>query len=519
MPYDAQGQPLAATLADYLLPGATEVPDVRIDHMETPSPWTSFGQKGIGESGAIGPPAAIVNAINDALAPLGAEVLDLPATPPRVLAAIAPRGRRNEARRFRLRAAGGLAGGLAARRRPARGRSPARNRSARCSTFAWRSLAPIADLRHLPGYAGVAAEAACCASAPAPRTPRSRTARCPGRRGRIMASVARRIAYRAVRNRGTIGGSLAHADPAADWVAVLPRAWRDGIALGPRGDGASRWRSSSPASSRPRSPRTSCSRRRSAGVAGRRALGPLEVLPQARRVLQGDRPACWPCRSAAPRAVLAALDGAPLVDRGCRRAAREPGGRSRAASSAFRPRRSRRVAAPGPPCAWHAVAAEAAEHDRVSLTVNGEPVQAESSRAAPRRPAARRAAADRHAYRLRARRVRRLHGRDRRRAGALLHHLRRHCDGAGAHHRGLRRRCRDGRLREAFSREHALQCGYCTPGMLVTARDIVLRLPDADEARVARSWPATSAAAPAIAASSAPSSRCWLPGGRAQSHA
>ena len=41
-----------------------------------------------------------------------------------------------------------------------------------------------------------------------------------------------------------------------------------------------------------------------------------------------------------------------------------------------------------------------------------------------------------------------------------------------------------GQLREAFSAEHALQCGYCTPGMLVTARDIVLRLPDADEARI-----------------------------------
>ena len=41
-----------------------------------------------------------------------------------------------------------------------------------------------------------------------------------------------------------------------------------------------------------------------------------------------------------------------------------------------------------------------------------------------------------------------------------------------------------GELREAFSSEHALQCGYCTPGMLVTARDIVLRLPDADEARI-----------------------------------
>ncbi len=89
MPYDSAGQPLAATLADYLLPGTTDLPDVRLDHMETPSPWTTFGQKGIGESGAIGPPGAIVNAINDALAPLGAEVFDLPASPARVLAAIA----------------------------------------------------------------------------------------------------------------------------------------------------------------------------------------------------------------------------------------------------------------------------------------------------------------------------------------------------------------------------------------------------------------------------------------------
>jgi carbon-monoxide dehydrogenase large subunit len=88
MPFDSEGQPLAATLADYLLPGTTDVPDVRLDHMETLSPWTTFGQKGIGESGAIGPPGAIVNAINDALAPLGAEVMDLPASPSRVLAAI-----------------------------------------------------------------------------------------------------------------------------------------------------------------------------------------------------------------------------------------------------------------------------------------------------------------------------------------------------------------------------------------------------------------------------------------------
>jgi carbon-monoxide dehydrogenase large subunit len=88
MPFSADGQPLAPTLADYLLPGATEVPDIRIDHMETPSPYTEFGQKGIGEGGAIGPPAAIANAINDALADMGVEVSELPITPRRLLAEI-----------------------------------------------------------------------------------------------------------------------------------------------------------------------------------------------------------------------------------------------------------------------------------------------------------------------------------------------------------------------------------------------------------------------------------------------
>ena len=92
MPYAEDGQPLAPTLADYLLPGPTEIPSIRVDHMETPSPYTTFGQKGIGEGGAIGPPAAIANAINDALAPLGVEVSECPVTPRRLLAAIAAAG-------------------------------------------------------------------------------------------------------------------------------------------------------------------------------------------------------------------------------------------------------------------------------------------------------------------------------------------------------------------------------------------------------------------------------------------
>jgi carbon-monoxide dehydrogenase large subunit len=89
MRFDREGQPQASTLADYLLPGPTEVPDIRIFHMETPSPYTEFGIKGIGEGGAIGPPAAIANAVNDALGPLGVEITETPITPRRLLEALA----------------------------------------------------------------------------------------------------------------------------------------------------------------------------------------------------------------------------------------------------------------------------------------------------------------------------------------------------------------------------------------------------------------------------------------------
>ena len=88
MPFDSGGQPLASTFADYLLPGAAEVPAPRIEHMETPSPYTHLGAKGIGEGGAIAPPAALTNAINDALRPLGAELRVSPVTPRRIVEAV-----------------------------------------------------------------------------------------------------------------------------------------------------------------------------------------------------------------------------------------------------------------------------------------------------------------------------------------------------------------------------------------------------------------------------------------------
>lgn len=87
--FDGAGQPLASTFLDYLVPGFPEVPPVRIAHSESPSPFTRYGIKGMGEGGAIGAPAAIVNAINDALSKRGIEMNMTPVTPRRLLTALA----------------------------------------------------------------------------------------------------------------------------------------------------------------------------------------------------------------------------------------------------------------------------------------------------------------------------------------------------------------------------------------------------------------------------------------------
>jgi len=97
MPYDEYGQPLASTLADYVMPGATEVPNIRFDHFETPSPHTEFGAKGVGEGGAIAPPAVIFGAVNDALRQFGVEVSQTPLTPHRLMAALEGRHTRGGA--------------------------------------------------------------------------------------------------------------------------------------------------------------------------------------------------------------------------------------------------------------------------------------------------------------------------------------------------------------------------------------------------------------------------------------
>ena len=86
--YSPDGQLLNGNMADYLVPMAGEMPDIDCAHLETPTQQSQLGAKGIGEAGTAGAPAAVMNAINDALAPLGARVTQMPFTPERILKAL-----------------------------------------------------------------------------------------------------------------------------------------------------------------------------------------------------------------------------------------------------------------------------------------------------------------------------------------------------------------------------------------------------------------------------------------------
>ena len=86
--YSAEGQLLNASLMEYLVPMAGELPDIEVGHTCTPTATSELGAKGAGEAGAAGASAAILNAVNDALKPLGARVHELPITPERILQAL-----------------------------------------------------------------------------------------------------------------------------------------------------------------------------------------------------------------------------------------------------------------------------------------------------------------------------------------------------------------------------------------------------------------------------------------------
>ncbi|MFP5068740.1 xanthine dehydrogenase family protein molybdopterin-binding subunit [Pseudonocardia nantongensis] len=88
--YDELGQPLAPSFMEYKVPTAAEIPDVRIEHLETPCAFTANGAKGAGEGGTIGAPAAVLNAVNDALRPTGVELDATPIPRSAIFAALSP---------------------------------------------------------------------------------------------------------------------------------------------------------------------------------------------------------------------------------------------------------------------------------------------------------------------------------------------------------------------------------------------------------------------------------------------
>jgi carbon-monoxide dehydrogenase large subunit len=87
--YDERGQLLNGNMADYLVPMAAEMPDIEVGHVVSPTADSELGAKGAGEAGTAGAPGAVMNAVNDALRPLGAAPLTtLPLTPESILRAL-----------------------------------------------------------------------------------------------------------------------------------------------------------------------------------------------------------------------------------------------------------------------------------------------------------------------------------------------------------------------------------------------------------------------------------------------
>jgi carbon-monoxide dehydrogenase large subunit len=86
--YDEDGQLVNGSLIDYLTPSSATMPDIRVAHVETPTATSTLGAKGAGEAGTAGAPAAVLNAINDAMSPFDAEIYEMPATPERILRAL-----------------------------------------------------------------------------------------------------------------------------------------------------------------------------------------------------------------------------------------------------------------------------------------------------------------------------------------------------------------------------------------------------------------------------------------------
>jgi carbon-monoxide dehydrogenase medium subunit len=228
MMYDEQGQLLTGTFMDYLVPTSMEVPDIETVHLEYPSPRNPLGVKGIGEGGAISPPAAIANAVEDALAPFGVRVTRAPLGPSRVLeliaegaARLAAAEARREARPFEYHAARSSAEAVEVL---------ARHGDAAKVLAGGQSLVPMLNFRLARRECSSTSTTRRISTTCARPTASSlvgalvrqrKLERWAADRAPLIAEALRLVGHVAIRNRGTAVGNLAHGDPASELPALL----------------------------------------------------------------------------------------------------------------------------------------------------------------------------------------------------------------------------------------------------------------------------------------------------------
>ena len=228
IPYDELGQPLATTFADYMVPCAPEIPDVRLAHLVSPALATEYGVKGLGEGGAIAPPAAIANAVADAFRGIGAQLQrDAADAAPRV-GGDRPRAPQQGRRRMKsapfdyvrpktvAEASALLAQDGVTTAAIAGGQSLIPMLNLRAA-----QVDLLVDLSRLDELKAVSETPQSLQIGALTTHAAIEDGKIPDRFDGLMRRVAGTISYRAVRNHGTIGGSVALADPAADWPGCL----------------------------------------------------------------------------------------------------------------------------------------------------------------------------------------------------------------------------------------------------------------------------------------------------------
>ena len=219
--YDENGQLITGELMDYAVPKASMMPWIESSHTMTPSPVNPLGVKGVGEAGTIGCSPAVVNSVVDALSHLGVRHIDMPLTPEKLWKTDSGRRSGMIAQNFEYTAPANSAGGaglIADGRRQDAGRrhepDPA-DEAAAGRAGAARRYQPHSRTQLHPRRGGAIHIGAMTTHYEIESSPLLR-GKCP-----LLAETASNIGDVQVRNMGTIGGSIAHADPAADYPAAL----------------------------------------------------------------------------------------------------------------------------------------------------------------------------------------------------------------------------------------------------------------------------------------------------------